>query len=244
LVKTEFTKRTGIEVFPVNQILQSEEHPFMLANLDGECNHPIYGPCIFEAKTSSAYRAGEWDDAIPDEYMLQLQHYMAVMGHKGAYAAVLIGGNRFKWFFIERDDNLIDMLIRLERAFWQHVQDGVPPPLDGSEASAKFLSERFPNSVPASTIELPDTAVDLIRQYDAACEQEEHYAGEKTEAENLLKQMLGVNEAGVAGDRVVTWKSITQERLDSKTFKADHPALFKRYAASSSYRRFSVKAAS
>ncbi len=34
-VRAEFTKRTGIEVDLVKQLLQSEKHPFMLANLDG-----------------------------------------------------------------------------------------------------------------------------------------------------------------------------------------------------------------
>ena len=33
-VRAEFTKRTGIEVIHTMQLLQSEEHPFMLANLD------------------------------------------------------------------------------------------------------------------------------------------------------------------------------------------------------------------
>ena len=61
LVRAEFTKRTGIEVNQVKQLLQSEEHPFMLANLDGVCEHPDYGSCIFEAKTASAYKAGEWN---------------------------------------------------------------------------------------------------------------------------------------------------------------------------------------
>jgi putative phage-type endonuclease len=90
LVRNEFTKRTGIEVIPVNQLLQSEDHPFMLANLDGVCQHPNYGTCIFEAKTSSAYRETEWSDTIPDEYTLQIQHYLAVTGYMGAYIAVLI----------------------------------------------------------------------------------------------------------------------------------------------------------
>jgi putative phage-type endonuclease len=40
LVRSEFTKRTGITVSTVNQLLQSEAHPFMLANLDGVCQHP------------------------------------------------------------------------------------------------------------------------------------------------------------------------------------------------------------
>ena len=36
-VKSEFTKRTGIEVIEKKELLQSEEHPFMFANLDGIC---------------------------------------------------------------------------------------------------------------------------------------------------------------------------------------------------------------
>lgn len=244
LVRSEFTKRTGIEVMLVKQLLQSEEHPFMLANLDGVCEHPIYGTCIFEAKTASAYKAENWNDKIPDEYMLQIQHYMAVTGYQGTYIAVLIGGNTFRWKFVERDEELIAMLIRLEREFWNHVQDMTPPPLDGSEASAKFLRERFSDSLPSSRIDLPEDANTLIAQYDNACEELKRIAERKQEAENLLKQMLGENEMGVAGERIITWKNISQERLDSKTLKSEHPVLYKKYANQVSYRRFMVKAAS
>ena len=244
LVKEEFTLRTNIEVFSVNQILQSETHPFMLANIDGSCIHPNHGLCIFEAKTASAYKYGEWDNAIPDEYELQIQHYMAVSDCKGAYIAVLIGGNTFKWKFVERDDELIAMLIKLEAEFWNHVQENIPPPLDGTEASAKFLSEWFPNSIPKSTIELPDEAVTLIQQYEAACEMGDQHIEQKQKAENLLKQMLGENEIGIAGGRTVTWKSSSQERLDTKTLKTEHPVLYKKYSNKTSYRRFSIKAAS
>ena len=74
LVREEFTKRTGIQVTKPSAIYQSQEHPFMLANVDGLCEDDIHGPCIFEAKTASAYKVGEWEDAIPDEYMIQIQH--------------------------------------------------------------------------------------------------------------------------------------------------------------------------
>ena len=244
LVRAEFTKRTGIEVSTVKRLLQSEEYPFMLANLDGICEVPDVGTCIFEAKTASAYKTSEWEDTIPDEYALQLAHYMAVTGYKGAYIAVLIGGNTFKWKFIERDEELISMLIELESAFWDHVQDCTPPPLDGSEASAKFLSKRFPDSVPKSQIELPDTAADLLAQYDEACEQLEAVTEQKQRAENLLKEMLGDNEIGTSGSRIITWKSVSQERLDSKTLKAEHPTLCKKYTNKTSYRRFTIKTVS
>lgn len=242
LVKAEFTKRTGIEVMECNLLLQSEEYPFMLANLDGECIHPTYGKCVFEAKTASAYKTGEWEDAIPDEYLLQIQHYMAVTGYAGAYIAVLIGGNSFRWTFVERDEELIAMLIQLEGVFWNQVQAMSPPSLDGSDASVKFLNARFPKSSPKSKVELPDAAVEIIRKYEVACENVNQYNVQKQEAENLLKQMLGDCEIGTAGEHLVSWKSVLQERLDGKTLKAEHPILYKKYANQTSYRRFSIKA--
>ncbi len=46
------------------------------------------------------------------------------------------------------------------------------------------------------------------------------------QAENLLKQMLGNNEIGTVGSSVVAWKAVSQERLDTKTLKAE--SLFSR----------------
>lgn len=244
LVRLEFTKRTGISVLTVNKLLRSKEYPFMLANLDGVCKHSTYGTCVFEAKTASAYKAGEWEDTIPQEYMLQLQHYLAVTGYAGAYIAVLIGGNTFKYQFIPRDEELISKLIKWESDFWEHVKSDIPPPLDGSEASAKYLNKRFPGSVPRSKVRLPVAATELIRQYDEACEKGDAFKEQKQRAENLLKEMLGDNEVGFAGDRVITWKTVNQERIDSKALKAEHPAIYQQYVSPSSYRRFSIKQAS
>ena len=244
LVRSEFTRRTGIEVSLVPYLLQSEEHPFMQANLDGICEHPEYGTCIFEAKTASAYKYGEWEeDSLPDAYLLQIQHYMAVTGYRGAYIAVLIGGNTFRWKFVERDEELISLLVPLEADFWNHVELLVPPPLDGTDASASLLAKRFPDSIPQSQIRLPDTASPLIVQYEAACEKVEQFMLQKQEAENLLKQMMGENEVGSIANKRIIWKSMSQERLDSKTLKAEHPVLYKKYANKTSYRRFSVKEA-
>lgn len=244
LVRNEFSKRTAIDVSYNKEILQSEKYPFMLANLDGTCVHPDYGTCVFEAKTASAYKASEWENnSVPYSYVIQVQHYMAVTGYQGTYIAVLIGGNQFRWRFIERDEELISLLIKLEAAFWNHVKSVTPPPLDGSEASVKFLAERFPNSVPNSQIVLPDVASDLIDQYDLACQQLETVKEQKQQAENLLKEMIGEHEIACVGDRTITWKNISQERLDTKTLKAEHPTLYKKYANQTSYRRFSIKAA-
>ena len=204
------------------------------------CADPNYGECIFEAKTASAFKAGEWENSIPDEYMLQVQHYMAVTGFKAAYVAVLIGGNTFRWRLVERDEELIAMLIQLEREFWDFVKNDTLPPLDGSETTAKFLAEKFTESRKAQ-IDLPDGAAELIQQYETASEQLSAITEQQRLAENLLKEMLGENEVGIIGKNVVTWKSISQERLDSKTLKSENPELYQKYATTTNYRRFSVK---
>jgi len=244
IVKAEFTKRTGMEVIPVNHILQNRDYPFMIANLDGVCRHPDYGKCVFEAKTACAFKAGEWaDGAVPFEYVLQVHHYMAVTGYMGACVAVLIGGNSFKWIYVERDEELISMLIRTEYDFWERVQDGIPPNIDGSEACTKYLSKQYPQGVTSSKIILPDTAAELIRQYDEACEKGDSFNEQKQRAENLLKEMLGEHEIGVVGERLVVWKNISQTRFDSKTLKIEQPTLYEQYSSKKSYRRFDIKAA-
>lgn len=242
VVRSEFTKRTGIEVKLVKQLLRSEEHPFMQANLDGICEHPDYGTCIFEAKTASAYKSNEWENSIPAEYMLQIQHYMSVTGYKGTFIAVLIGGNTFKWKYIERDDEIIEMLIHLEADFWEHIVNKTPPPLDGSEASEKFLSDRYPESIPQSRIILPPEADVLIKEYDKETAILNEAAERRQRAENLLKEMLGDNESGTSENRIISWKSIFQERFDSKSLRAEYPDLYKKYVNRISYRKFSIKA--
>jgi len=244
VVKAEFTKRTGIEVFPVNKILKSKEYPFMLANLDGVCKHPELGTCVFEAKTASAYKADEWDEAVPMEYILQVHHYMAVTGYAGAYIAVLIGGNTFKWTFLERDEDLISTIVQREADFWERVESDIPPSLDGSEASAKFLNKRFPTAISQSKVQLPESAAELITQYETARQKAERYTEQKQRAENLLKQMLGDSAAGVIGNKVIGWTNVSQERFDSKAFKSENSDLYKQYTNQSSHRRFTVKQAS
>ena len=243
VVRNEFQKRSGIEVKSLKQMLQSKEHPFMLADLDGICNHPELGSCVFEAKTASAYKSTERENSIPNEYILQIQHYMAVTGFKGTYIAVLIGGNSFKWKFVERDEELISMLIKLEADFWEHVKNGTPPPIDGSEVTAKFLANKFAESNSGTSVELPDSASELIAQYENTAEQVEALNEQKRLAENKLKEMLGSSECGTIGRNTVLWKPVTQERLDSKSLKSEQPDIYEKYASKTTYRRFTIKTA-
>jgi len=242
IVRDEFTKRTGIEVGVEKSMLQHPEYPFMLANLDGVIIDPVK-KCglIFEAKTASIYNAHEWELNIPDHYQLQVQHYMAVTGFTGAYVAVLIAGNQFKYYFIERDDEIINLLIKLEKIFWDCVITRKPPKLDGSKACADLLDSIYPQGTSKQVITLPDEALNLIQQYEEAKTTEDEAILKKDEASNKLKNMLGESELATVNGRIVSWTNITAERINSKKLKEEQLDIYSKYASKSSYRRFGIK---
>jgi putative phage-type endonuclease len=242
IIRNEFIKRTGLTVSTVPSILQHPDHKFMLANIDGIV-HTTEGNFIFEAKTASAYLLDEWtaDNYIPYPYMLQVQHYMAVTGMQGAYVAALVGGNQFFYHFIERDDELIDMIIALEQKFWSYVETDTAPPIDGSATARKYLNSLFPASTPSSCISLDDNCLKYIEDFEKYQEQENYYRELKEKSANELKILIGDNESATVTDRLITWKNITSERLDSKRLAFEQPEIYRQYLNQSSYRRFNVK---
>ncbi|PDE57983.1 YqaJ viral recombinase family protein, partial [Listeria monocytogenes] len=145
VVAKEFEKRTGKKVRRSNMMYQHPEHDFMLANVD---RFIVGEDALLECKTASAYLAKEWEsDEVPATYLVQIQHYLAVTGKSKAYVAVLIGGNKFIWKEIERDEELINQIIAFELDFWEtNIKGHVAPALDGSSAAEKYLKDRFAKS--------------------------------------------------------------------------------------------------
>lgn len=239
IVRKEFMERTGIKVRQKHMLLQSEEHPFMFADLDGVINEDGQ-LCIFEAKTTSAYKQEVWEEEVPAPYILQIQHYMAVTGAKKTYIAALVGGNHFFYHVVERDEEMIAKIIVMEKYFWQHhVMGGVEPVPDGSEATTRYFNERFRNSN-GETIELPDEVLQVCEEYDNLTRQIRELETAKNAAANQLKSYLGEAEAGTVGDRKITWKSVSKNSVDTKRLKSEHPDIYTDCLTQSSYRRFLV----
>ena len=237
IVAQEFSRRTGLKVRRRNAMLQHKDYPFMLANLDRR----IVGGGILECKTANAFTAGDWADGVPEHYMCQVQHYLAVTGEKFAYIAVLIGGQKFEFARIERDEPFISTIIDYERTFWHdNVLAGKAPEIDGSESAGELLKQLFPQSNKA-TINLPASALELITQYEVASADEKDAKARKDAAGNKLKMMLGENEIGLLGDRRIKWSTVTKNGFDGKAFEQAYPELHKEFIKQSTYRRFDVR---
>lgn len=243
VVAKEFSKQTGYKVRRNNFLLQHPKYPFLQANVDRMIISKEKGNGVLECKTASEYLKEQWsNDEVPVSYYLQVQHYLAVTGLQWGELAVLIGGRDFRHFHIKRDDDLIDQMIQQAKFFWeQYVEKRVAPPIDGSDSSSNILSSLYPESVPKTEIALPPEALMFIEQYEEAKKQEDFAKEQKKEAENKLKSVLGENEQGILDERTITWKSYSSTRLDSKKLKEEEPELFKKYAKTTSSRRFTLK---
>ena len=239
IVADEFSKRTGLKIRRRNAILQHPEHKFMLANVDRLIVGKDEG---LECKTASAYKADEWkDDDIPWEYAIQCYHYMAVTGYSAWWIAVLIGGNRFVYKRIERDENIIANLIKIESDFWNnHILKKVPPEVDGSETSTEFVKSLYPESN-GKAVDLPSTAAEWIEAYERYSEEEKAARERKQEAQNHLQMLLGEFETGFYRDRKIVWKTITTNRIDTKLLKSEQPEIYEKYLKPIVSRRFEIK---
>ena len=165
IIRKEFMNRTGLKVRQKHAMIFHEEYPYLFADVDGIVTDERGEKCIFEAKTASQYKADQWENGVPEEYVLQVQHYLAVCGMNKAYIAALIGGNKFVFTIIYRDDSLIEELIVKEKEFWEEcVLTDTEPVVDDSEATQEYLNTKYSNSV-ASTIQLNVDMKKVIAEY-------------------------------------------------------------------------------
>ena len=238
IVAREFMTRTGLKVRRRNAILQHRKHHFMIANVD---RLVIGHKAGLECKTAGQYSADDWAMGVPDYYIPQVQHYMAVTGYKAWYVAVLIGGQEFKYYKIARDNYFIRQLIEAETEFWNLVETRIPPPIDGTKASTELVKKLYPEAEKGKEIDLPFEAFELIQQYERACEEEKRIQLIKDEAANKLKEMLGTAEKGAIHGRQVIWQNVVAKRLDTKALQKEYPDIYQRFAQESVYRRFSIK---
>ena len=193
VIKKEFTKRTGLKVRAINYIIQSDEHEWMLADIDGVVKEADGSYSLFEAKTATEFKRDVWESKVPDEYYAQVQHYLAVTGFKKAYVCCIVGGNTYYCHEVYPDKEYIKNLIQCEKQFWDCVVDDVQPTPDGSKATTQFLNEQY-SWGNKTQIELPESAKELVESYKEIDDEIKALSEQKEGITNILKSLLQENE--------------------------------------------------
>lgn len=209
-----------------------DDYPFMLANIDRQILKDPRGPGIYEGKTTNDWTGRDIHGAndIPDHYYIQAQHYMAVYDYAWASFGILIGTARFVWCDIERNEEVIAELIRQESEFWERVQTGTPPPIDGSTHTGELLKKLYPNDTGKTIVIEHPTLIQAASALVSAKALVKQTEAEITLYENQLKSAIGdASIATLPGFGEITWKQAagsTKETLDLDKLKAEFPEAY------------------
>lgn len=242
-VAMRFCEATGKKVRRANAIFMNDEHSWMLADFDRLVVGERAG---LECKTVSAYSADKWaNGAIPLHYQLQCQHYLAVSGYDCWYIAALILGKEFIVRKIERDEELIQNLITIEKRFWeQNVLAGIMPDPDGSKQAGELLAKYYPREKGKKVILSEQFSLQLKRREELA-ELIKKMETEKKTIEQSLVKYLGENESTEAENSkfYVKWISYDTPKIDTDLLKSEAPEIYERYKKTSTVSRLTIKAA-
>lgn len=241
VVAKEFEKRSGKKVAKLNAILQSTETPFAYANIDRRIVGENAG---LECKTTNAFNANEWKDGeIPASYICQCQWYMYVTGFEKWYIACLIGGQKFVWKEIERDEDLIRFMLERASEFWNNnVLKNEAPPADGSANCTEYLNDKYPEDNGQSVMFSSDYVAFIDRLSEIKAKEKDLKA-QKTDLENRIKQYMGEAQSGTCEQYTVTWKTTNAApKLDKERLAADIGAeVLATYYIPTTVRKFSIK---
>lgn len=215
VIRTLYEQRTGRQVLGPRPwlIRRSTEHPFMAYSPDGSIVDDRRGRGVFQAKTCSAFVGQQWDeDEPPLHYLVQLQHEIAVEGASWGVLAVLIGGQRFRYFDCERHDRLIAGLVRAESEFWDRLARQDPPPVDGTRASAELVRALHPKETAGALVQLPDEAATWDADRLEAMDEIKRWTAKKEAAENSIRNAIGDAEVGMLPGLVsYSWSTVARK---------------------------------
>lgn len=234
-----FEEETGKKLHRVNETKYHRQFPFLATNLDRR----IVGEnTIVELKTASAWKSAEWEgEEIPQEYMIQVYHQLAVTGYAKAYLCVLIGNSDLQIKEVVRDEKLIADLVRREVDFWENYVVAKVMPKLITKYDADTLDKLFPRAVPDREVPLPDEASQLVEFLDGYKKDLKNLEDTIEKTVNELKAMIKEGEVGITPLYKIGWFNSRWSGLDGAALKKDHPTIHAEYYKTKPIRKFTLK---
>lgn len=196
---------------------------------------------ILEVKNVGYHRLKEWGedlDDIPLKYHWQCAHHMLAHNKKVCNVAVLIGGQNYREYRIERSQAIEDRLVERLVAFWQCIQNRTPPTPTTTDDCRRLFRRSVVDAKEIEDVELLDSwrSLEIIRKTIAQLEQQ------KDQHETRLMNAMAECESLLFdGQPIATWKGTTTKRIDIDKLRREFPQIAEQCTVESTSRRFLVK---
>lgn len=180
---------------PPHSFRRSTLIPYLTSSLDGYLIEDGEEKVV-EMKAVGAQAAfSEWDfknEEVPLKYSIQVQHQFLVTGLKSGYLVALHGMDTHV-FPIQRNEVLIDLMVKTYAKFWKLVSTKTAPPLDSSDESHWVQSRVFkvrPNEVVIANADQAQIFKDYEASKDALARAEETVKQHRAS----IAEVMGHNE--------------------------------------------------
>ncbi len=202
--------KTGYDVRPHDETrLLHPEYPWLGATPDAFIHGDPRGLGNAELKNVGSYNAGEWHGEPPLRVQVQLQTQLLVTGATWGIACALVGGNKLVYREFSLHQRLIDAMLPALREFWRHVEDGTPPPIDGSAGCTAMLKSLYPEDR-GTAVALPPQSGQWFDELTALKSAAKWLKERKSAVENRIKAALGEAAIGTLPDgREFRWQTQT-----------------------------------
>lgn len=157
-----------------------------------------------EIKTAGVRAAADWDDVhgepvIPDYYLVQVQVQLTVCAVRRAHVVAMLDSEDAPRFYVveHSPENETAILEACDDFRRHHLEPRIPPPIDGTLASARMVRALYPK--PTRDFRVGDAESErLAKEYLEAQAAEKAAKERKKTAGDALCSLIGDHE-GVAG---------------------------------------------
>ena len=232
-IRDWFVNETGFKVEKPSYIIRSKETPFMFASLDGIGTDENGEQFILECKDTWDYENETMlkNGELPKHWLVQLHHYFYVTGIKYAYVVYWFGNRLMDWIKVERDEELVELIVKTETDFWQKVLDGIEPAVTfADEKTRNYIEQQKYGDLINETIDNPTVITDMEKHYMLG--QEISKLKKERDVITLkLKNVQGVYRKMTSGmfissnSRTVKAKPV----FNMDNFKAENPDMYDKY---------------
>ncbi len=168
---------------------------------------------MWQGKTCSMYKRDEWATGVPEAYEVQVRVEMAVCKLPWSDVTCLIGGQQRVTYRVERDLKIEHAIVTDLRAFWESVQSGVEPDVDGSSAWREYASSKMR---PSSVAIVADDSIDaLLANWSTA--RKNRKALEEIEEQHKTALLLKLSAAGATAIESARFGRLSAYKAGART---------------------------
>lgn len=231
-----YQEQTGNEVEKCGEFLHPH-HPIFFAHPDRLLSGNKKG---LEIKNVSINASSSWgpsgSNIIPENYFMQISHYMYVTGFSEWDVAALIGGNTLRIYTFHHNKAFDEIIEESGLNFWKnHVEPRIPPEVSFS-SSGKDILRKYHADIEQKTVVLPEDYLHWKKVYAESNKLAKEYSKSAEIASNhILEGMKDAQRALLPDGSCFSRKKISVSgysiepreyvRLDFKEFRNNNTLL-------------------